>query len=111
MERARALWIERYKKKEEEMALEEPEGLSYLQRRLKELQAKQRRSKGLHDEFERFIQAPSNNINGSAIDWWLQDAQQSTYPQLSHMAIDILSAPLMSAESERVFSGTRRTIA
>lgn len=32
------------------------------------------------------------------------------YPRLSRMAIDLLSIPAMSAESERVLSGARRTI-
>jgi len=33
-----------------------------------------------------------------------------SYPQLSKMAIDILSCQAMSAEDERIFSGTRRLI-
>lgn len=40
----------------------------------------------------------------------LEETQQRTYSRLSKMAIDILSAQGMSAESERVFSLARRTI-
>ena len=42
--------------------------------------------------------------------WWLCDEQQGYYPNLSKMAINILSIPAMSADPERVFSGARRTI-
>jgi len=46
----------------------------------------------------------------SALDWWLELSQQSAYPYLSRLALDIFSIPPMSAEAERVFSGARRTI-
>ena len=46
----------------------------------------------------------------SALLWWCQDMQRQRQPQLSYMAIDILSIPAMSDEPERVFSGARRTI-
>jgi hypothetical protein len=36
--------------------------------------------------------------------------QRQCWPQLSYMAIDILSIPAMSDEPERVFSRARRTI-
>jgi hypothetical protein len=45
-----------------------------------------------------------------AIQWWLEPTQQLNYPNLAQMAIDILSINPMSAESERVFSGCRRTL-
>jgi hypothetical protein len=32
------------------------------------------------------------------------------YPQFQQIAIEVLTAPAMSAESERVFSGARRNI-
>lgn len=43
-------------------------------------------------------------------DWWLQPAQQSTYPRLEQMAIDVLSVKIMFAELERVFSCMPKTI-
>jgi hypothetical protein len=64
------------------------------------------------DEFEHFIKAAPINLPSevSSLDWWLQAANRAAYPQLSRMAIDVLSIPPMSAEPERVFSGARRTI-
>jgi hypothetical protein len=35
--------------------------------------------------------------------WW--KANQSEYPILSHIAIDLYAIPSMSAEVERIFSG------
>ena len=62
------------------------------------------------DEYEMYISQKPIQINDSALDWWLHDEQQQCWPQLSQMAIDILSIPAMSDEPERVFSGARRTI-
>ena len=63
------------------------------------------------DEFEVYIGGPpATSIAKTALDWWLEPTQMKNFPRLSRMAIDILSIPLMSAESERVFSGARRTI-
>ena len=42
--------------------------------------------------------------------WWMQDTQRSMFPNLSKMAIDILSIPAMSVEPERLFSGAKLTI-
>lgn len=61
------------------------------------------------DEFTVFINQDDIAAT-NAITWWLEEAQQRTFPRLSRMAIDVLSAPAMSAESERVFSLTRRTV-
>ena len=36
--------------------------------------------------------------------WWLLQEQQRDYPNLSRMALDILSIPAMSASIERLFS-------
>jgi len=73
----------------------------------------QSKGPGLLDEFERFIAAALDNIDFTAksvIQWWVQPSQQEAYPLLSQHALDVLSALPMSAESERVFSGARRTI-
>lgn len=67
-----------------------------------------RRRQG-RDEFTVFINQDGIAVT-NAIMLWLEEAQQRTFPRLSRMAIDVLSAPAMSAESERVFSPTRRTI-
>jgi hypothetical protein len=73
----------------------------------------QSKGAGLLDEFERFIAAAPDNLDfttKSVIQWWIQPSQQEAYPLLSQHALDVLSAPSMSAESERVFSGARRTV-
>jgi hAT family C-terminal dimerisation region len=62
------------------------------------------------DEYETFTSQVPISIDCSPLIWWLRDEQQSHYPGLSKMAIDILSIPAMSADPERVFSGARRTI-
>jgi hypothetical protein len=109
VEGARAIWNQ-YKKDEPMDESGPSEELSLHERRMARIQANQRRGKGAKDEFERFIYSPADNIDISALDWWLEPSQERTYPQLSQMAINILSAPAMSAESERVFSGARRTV-
>ena len=42
--------------------------------------------------------------------WWLEPTQQKNYPNLSRMALDVLSIPAMSADPERLFSGAKITI-
>jgi hypothetical protein len=63
-----------------------------------------------NDEYKTFLAQGNIKITESALDWWLLDAQRTTWPRLSQMAIDVLSIPAMSDEPERVFSGARRTI-
>lgn len=66
-------------------------------------------SQAQDDEFEGFIRQDTLEVT-SPLQWWSEPAQQRSYPNLYQMAVDILSIPSMSAESERVFSGTRRQI-
>ena len=61
------------------------------------------------DEFERFVEGQQLSPS-SPLHWWLEPTQRRTYPRLSRMAIDVLSAPVMSAESERVWSMAKKTI-
>lgn len=42
--------------------------------------------------------------------WWLDSTQQITYPNLSKMALDLLSCPSTAALVERLFSSARITI-
>ena len=46
----------------------------------------------------------------TALDYWLKPAQRSRLPLLSKIAINIHSIPPISAEPERVFSGSKHTI-
>jgi hypothetical protein len=62
------------------------------------------------DEYERYCQSERTYGFTSALAWWLEETQQQNYPNLSRMAVDILSIPAMSAEPERLFSGAKITI-
>jgi hypothetical protein len=108
IERARQLWL-RYKEEVVDEVID-TENLSSYDRFRHRIAAKQFSKRGANDEFERFINSPPEAINMPVLDWWQLEQQQCSYPQLSRMAIDILSAQAMSADCERVFSGTRRTI-
>jgi hypothetical protein len=68
-----------------------------------------KRRQRISNEFDAFIQQTPIDT-ADPIAWWLEDTQQRTFPRLSRMAVTVLSAPAMSAESERVFSLTRRTL-
>jgi hypothetical protein len=55
------------------------------------------------DEYEVYCREPVMMISDS-LKWWLELAQRRRFPNLSLMAIDILSISPMSAETERRFS-------
>jgi hypothetical protein len=62
-----------------------------------------------HD-FMSFVESDPIDIGSlTPLQWWCKAEQRQRYPQLSSMAIAILSIPPESAEPERVFSGARRT--
>lgn len=42
--------------------------------------------------------------------WWLEPTQRRIYPNLSKLALDLLSIPAMSAEVERLFSSCKISI-
>jgi hypothetical protein len=113
IERARAVWTSQYKKEPDTVTttVTEPVVMTAYEEFMSSIATKQHLRKGTAiDEFDRFIEANAEPVEGSPLQWWLQPLQQRTYPQLAKMAIDVLSAPAMSAEDERVFSGARRTI-
>ena len=62
------------------------------------------------DEYTRYLLAPIVPEVTDLRSWWLEPTQRKTYPALSVMALDVLSIPAMSAEPERLFSGTKITI-
>ena len=64
------------------------------------------------DDFTAFINAPPTRLaqGTTALAWWSSADQREAYPALSKLAIDVLSAFAMSADSESIFSGCRRTI-
>lgn len=62
------------------------------------------------DEYERYCKSERAYGFSTALSWWLEETQQKVFPNLSKMALDILSIPAMSAEPERLFSGSKITI-
>lgn len=65
------------------------------------------------DEYFRYIReppVPQDHIKQGVLSWWLEERQQRLYPNLSKMALDILSIPAMSAAPERLFSSANITI-
>jgi hypothetical protein len=65
------------------------------------------------DEYIRYIReppVPHDHIKQGACSWWLEERQQRLYPNLSKMALDILTIPAMSAAPERLFSSANITI-
>ena len=65
------------------------------------------------DEYARYIREPlipQDYIKNRACSQWLEERQQRLYPNLSQMALDILTIPAMSAAPERLFSSANITI-
>jgi hAT family C-terminal dimerisation region len=62
------------------------------------------------DEYDNYCAETAYVTGMSALQWWQIEAQQNRWPQLSQLALEILSMPAMSAEPERIFSGGRRTM-
>jgi hypothetical protein len=61
------------------------------------------------DEYEVYLSTPPVYVEDARA-WWQEPTQQSMYPNLSKMALDVLSIPAMSAEPERLFSSCKITI-
>ncbi|KAG7403414.1 putative AC9 transposase [Fusarium oxysporum f. sp. rapae] len=64
------------------------------------------------DEYARYCAedvANSRHYRGRPIDWWKMN--RNRYPRLSLMAVDMLTIPSSSAESERTFSSAGRMTA
>lgn len=57
------------------------------------------------DEYASYCSTKPDPRIPNIIGWWTSMA--NTYPQLSRMALDLLSIPAMSAECERVFSSSK----
>ena len=104
--RAKELWS-KYSDSDEEV--EDGDDLTEFEIWRLNRQKKQRVGKA-NDEFTRFINLPADNTKMPVLQWWLQPSQKEAYPRLQKMAIDVLTAPATSADSERVFSHGRRVI-
>lgn len=112
LKRARDLWLD-YKQRLQ------PEP-TYIATSTKELSAFEQWQQDQdvipdEDDFTAFINAQPCKlplVDGrqlSVIEWWASPLQRQSYLALSQLAIDVLSAFAMSAESERTFSSARRT--
>lgn len=62
------------------------------------------------DEYDHYCKVECVYGYDNALDWWLEPAQQKSYPNLSRMALDILSLPAMSSDPERAFSAAKITL-
>lgn len=65
------------------------------------------------DEYERYCMARrtfSFDPDAQPYSWWLEPQQQKEYPNLSRLAVDILSIPAMSDLVEKVFSSAKQTL-
>lgn len=61
------------------------------------------------DEYEVYCREPVLMVS-DPLKWWLESAQRRRFPNLSMMAIDILSIAPMSTETERLFSKAKLTV-
>jgi hypothetical protein len=61
------------------------------------------------DEYEVYCREPVLMVS-DPLKWWLESAQRRRFPNLSLMAIDILSIAPMSTETERLFSKSKLTV-
>lgn len=59
------------------------------------------------DEYARYLSLPPVDDVRDPRSWWLEPTQQKLYPNLSKMALDLLTIPAMSADAERIFSGCK----
>ena len=62
------------------------------------------------DEYGRYLRLPAHHDFDDVRKWWLLPEQKRDYPNLSRMALDILSIPAMSASIERLFSSANITV-
>ncbi|KIM94782.1 hypothetical protein OIDMADRAFT_93898, partial [Oidiodendron maius Zn] len=66
------------------------------------------------DEYKRYCKEPVMEMDpDEPFDprkWWQETTQGKVYPNLSNMALDLLSIPAMPAEVERLFSSCKITI-
>lgn len=72
---------------------------------------KRRDAKVIDDEYKDWIGKPQEADDVDPLQYWAKEPISSLYPNLSRMALDILSIPCMSDEPERIFSLSGHLIA
>jgi hAT family C-terminal dimerisation region len=107
---ARKLWTEYFKP---ESVPAQVHDLDAIQDPIRRWRAEMTKSDAIVEEFNDFIKGTTIPIGSqhTALEWWLEPMRQTTYPNLSRMAITIFTIAPMSAGPERVFSGAKHTIA
>jgi hypothetical protein len=106
-------WEQQYKSKETATREVVQESQEPKQRKLNTFQAweqSKKRPRVLGDEYTRYINAEIIDDISDPRAWWQEHTQQLNYPNLSVMALDLLSIPAMSAEPERLFSAAKISI-
>ena len=64
------------------------------------------------DEYQAYLKEPilpPKSIE-NPLQYWLESLQRKRFPNLSLMALDILSIPAMTADTERLFSAAKLTV-
>ena len=62
------------------------------------------------DEYTRYCEAPPYHDFNNIRDQWLEPEQQAIYPNLSKIALNLLSIPIISIAPKRLFSSYKITI-
>jgi hypothetical protein len=110
------LWMDNYKGRSMELSISEIriQTSATISTELDKLRAEldviDNNTGGIDDDLHHFINDRPIRITSTPLEWWCTTAQIRRYPRFFRMAIDILSIPPMSDETERVFSGARRSI-
>jgi hypothetical protein len=65
--------------------------------------------KVIEDEYKAYLKAKKVFGYLRPINYWLDSKQKQDYPNLSQMAINILSIPAMSSDPKRAFSAAKIT--
>jgi len=62
------------------------------------------------DELQQYLSMPrlTSKATKDPLKWWIDN--QSTYPVLSYLALELIAAPSFTAASERLFSTTSNVI-
>lgn len=126
VEQAREMWTQSFKPM---VTTTTEEALAAIKDPFQRFRAKATGFVSIKDEFDDFINVSVSTFlflrmlissskanphpigSQSPLEWWLEPSRRALYPNLQQMAVTVFTIPPMSAGPERVFSGTRHTIA
>jgi hypothetical protein len=69
-----------------------------------------RMSTATTDEYARYCLLSQHHDFEDVRKWWMEERQRRDFPNLSRMALDVLSIPAMAADPERLFSSAGLTV-